>query len=93
LARLKDESEDLRERSRTLSKNVEKMSNEHEDSMESIGSMSSKYAELPNRLSNLQTKSEDVLRQSQTLFSNVNNAQETLDSLENVNLGTLRFTS
>lgn len=77
----------LKDRASELAKNVEKMSNEHEDSMESIGSMSLKYGELPNRLSSLQARSEEVLKQSQTLFSNVNNAQETLDSLTNVELG------
>lgn len=87
LARLKDESSDLKERASTLEKNVDTMKNEHDDSKESIGSMSSKYSELPNRLANLQTQSEDVLRRSQTLFSNVNNAQETLDTLMNANLG------
>lgn len=81
----------MRERSTLLAKRVESMSSEHEDSTESISSMSSKYGELPTRLSNLQTRSEQVLEQSQNLFSNVNNAQDTVDSLENVNLGKLNF--
>lgn len=89
MIRLQDESQDLDNRAKSLLNNVEKLSNEHEDSTESIGSMSSKYNELPNRLSQLQTKSEDVLKRSQTLFSNVNNAQETLDTLNNVDLSNL----
>ena len=86
MSRLNEESEDLREKSSNLLKSVEKLENEHDDSKESIGSMSSKYSEIPTRLSNLQSQSEDVLKRSQTLFSNVNNAQETLDTLKDVNL-------
>lgn len=77
----------MREKSNFLSINVEKLLNEHDDSIESIGSMSLKYNELPNRLESLQVKSKEILNQSQTLFSNVNNAQETLHILINENIG------
>lgn len=77
----------MREKANSLSMNVEKLLNEHDDSVESIGSMSLKFNELPNRLENLQVKSKDILNQSQTLFSNVNNAQETLNIIINENIG------
>lgn len=85
--RLKSESEELHNKSSNLAKELADLVNTHDDHKESIGAHASKYDEIPSRLNKLQTQSEEVLKKSQTLFSNVNNAEETVDSLKNVNLG------
>lgn len=84
---LNKESEELRITTKNLTTRIEKLSNEHDDSIESISSMSSKYTDLTNNFKKLQTSSESILNKSQILYNNVNDARETLNSLSSKKLG------
>lgn len=83
-----EHSRNLKTKSAKLDEESNELLDEYEDLQESVDSMILKNQQHPNDLNKLQNKSENLLKKSHELFSNVNLAIDDVNRLEPVILST-----